>query len=97
MCRETVGMRIWYHKSVPFLKKMVIAEDEDAIAHMVDTALGDAGYLCLRARDGDEALKLVQGEDQTCSILDVLMPKMDGLEAVRRLKADPVLSQASRC
>ena len=42
------------------LKKIVIAEDDDAIAHMVNMALGDAGFLCLRARDGDEALKLVK-------------------------------------
>src|ERR1043165_6901350 len=40
------------------LKKIVIAEDDDAIAHMVNMSLGDAGFLCLRARDGDEALKL---------------------------------------
>ena len=34
------------------LKKIVVAEDDDAIAHLVSMALGDAGYLCLRARDG---------------------------------------------
>ena len=62
------------------LKKIVIAEDDDAIAHMVSMALGDAGYLCLRARDGDEALKLVKAHDPDLLVLDVMMPRVDGLE-----------------
>src|SRR5438045_9753766 len=70
------------------LKKIVIAEDDDAIAHMVNMSLGDAGFLCLRARDGDEALKLVKAHDPHLLVLDVMKPKMDGLEVARRLKAD---------
>ncbi len=78
---------------VPFLKKVVVVEDEDAVAHLIEASLGDAGYLCLRARDGEEALKLAKREDPDLLILDILMPKMDGLEAVRRLKMDPVQSR----
>jgi CheY-like chemotaxis protein len=79
--------------SMPFLKKVVVVEDEDAIAHLIEASLGDAGYLCLRARDGEECLKLAKREEPDLLILDILMPKMDGLEAVRRLKADPVHSR----
>jgi DNA-binding response OmpR family regulator len=75
------------------LKKIVIAEDDDHIAHMVNMALGDAGFLCLRARDGDEALKLVKAHDPDLLVLDVMMPKMDGLEVARRLKADVMWSR----
>jgi DNA-binding response OmpR family regulator len=75
------------------LKKIVIAEDDDAIAHMVNMSLGDAGFLCLRARDGDEALKLVKAHDPDLLVLDVMMPKMDGLEVARRLKADVIWSR----
>lgn len=75
------------------LKKIVIAEDDDAIAHMVNMALGDAGFLCLRARDGDEALKLVKAHDPDLLILDVMMPRVDGLEVARRLKADVMWSR----
>jgi CheY-like chemotaxis protein len=78
---------------MPFLKKVVVVEDEDAVAHLIEAALGDAGYLCLRARDGEEALRLAKREDPDLLILDILMPKMDGLEAVRRLKMDPVQSR----
>jgi len=44
------------------LKKLVIADDNDAIAHLVAATLGDVGFLCLRARNGEEALKLVRSE-----------------------------------
>ncbi len=75
------------------LKKIVIAEDDDAIAYMVNMALGDAGFLCLRARDGEEALKLVKAHDPDLLVLDVMMPRVDGLEVARRLKADVMWSR----
>jgi DNA-binding response OmpR family regulator len=78
---------------MPFLKKVVVVEDEDAVAHLVEAALGDAGYLCLRARDGEEALKLAAREAPDLIILDILMPRVDGYEVVRRHKNDPVQSR----
>lgn len=78
---------------MPFLKKVVVGEDEDAIAHLVEATLGDAGWLCLRGRDGVATLQLVEHEEPDLLILDVLMPKMDGLETLQRLKADPVRSK----
>src|SRR5947208_7408982 len=85
---------MWYQRDDPMLlKKIVIAEDDDAIAHMVSMALGDAGYLCLRARDGDEALKLVKAHDPDLLVLDVMMPRVDGHEVARRLKADVMWSR----
>lgn len=75
------------------LKKIVVAEDDDAIAHMVGMALGDAGFLCIRASNGEDALKLVRTHDPDLLILDVMMPRIDGIEVARRLKADVMLSR----
>jgi diguanylate cyclase (GGDEF)-like protein len=75
------------------LKKIVVAEDDDAIAHMVAATLGDAGFLCLRARDGEEALSISRREMPDCLVLDVMMPKLDGIEVCRRLKADVLASR----
>src|SRR5262245_737106 len=75
------------------LKKIVVAEDDDAIAHMVNMALGDAGFLCLRARDGEEALRLVRAHDPDLLVLDVMMPRVDGLEVAGRLRADVMWSR----
>jgi diguanylate cyclase (GGDEF)-like protein len=75
------------------LKKIVVAEDDDAIAHLVSAALGDAGFLCLRAHDGDEAIALARREAPDLLILDVMMPHVDGLEVAKRLKADVIASR----
>lgn len=75
------------------LNKIVVAEDDDAIAHMVNMALGDAGFLCMRARDGAEALHLVRVHAPDLLVLDVMMPKVDGHEVARKLKADVILSK----
>ena len=64
---------------------VVVAEDDDAIAHMVGAALGDAGFLCLRARDGEEALAVSRREVPDCLVLDLQMPGMNGLEVQREL------------
>ena len=69
------------------LKKIVVAEDDDAIAHMVTMALGDAGYLCIRARDGAEALQITRMHQPDLLVLDVMMPRIDGVEVCRAIKA----------
>jgi diguanylate cyclase (GGDEF)-like protein len=75
------------------LKKIVVAEDDDAIAHLLAATLGDAGFLCLRAHDGEEALTLCRREVPDLLVLDVMMPKVDGLEVAKRLKADVLASR----
>src|SRR5262245_40215211 len=85
---------MWYQRVDPMLlKKIVIAEDDDAIAHLVNMALGDAGFLCLRARDGEEAVNLVRLQSPDLLILDVMMPRVDGLEVARRIKSDVIASK----
>jgi diguanylate cyclase (GGDEF)-like protein len=75
------------------LKKLVIAEDDDAVAHLVAASLGDAGFLCLRARDGEQALNLVRTELPDALVLDVMMPRMDGIQVCKRIKNDVLLSR----
>lgn len=75
------------------LKKIVVAEDDDAIAHMVTMALGDAGYLCIRARDGAEALQVTRMHQPDLLVLDVMMPRLDGRQVATKLKEDVLLSK----
>ncbi|HUS68758.1 MAG TPA: response regulator [Kofleriaceae bacterium] len=75
------------------LKKIVVAEDDDAIAHLVNMALGDAGFLCLRARDGVEAMNLVQLHAPDLLVLDVMMPRLSGHEVAKKIKGDAILSR----
>jgi diguanylate cyclase (GGDEF)-like protein len=75
------------------LRKLIIAEDDDSVAHLVSATLGDAGFLCLRARDGEEALDLVRTELPDLLVLDVMMPKVDGIRVCTKLKGDLLLSR----
>ena len=75
------------------LKKLIIAEDDTDVAFLISSALGDAGFLCLRATNGEEALSLARTELPDALVLDVMMPKMDGIEVCRRIKADVLLSR----
>lgn len=74
------------------LNKVVIAEDDEAIQHMLGAFLGDAGFLCLRAVNGRDAVRLVRTQQPDLLILDVMMPELDGFEVAKRLKADPLCS-----
>ena len=70
-------------------KKVLLADDEEDILMLVSATLGgDERYELLLARDGEEALTRARDESPDLIFLDVMMPKMDGFEVCRTLKAD---------
>jgi len=70
-------------------KKILVVDDEKHIVRLVQVNLERAGYEVITAYDGDEALKKVKEERPDLIVLDVMMPKMDGFEVMKHLKADP--------
>ncbi len=70
-------------------RKILIVDDEVYILHILDFSLGAEGYEVITAADGEEALAKARGEKPDLVVLDVMMPKVDGFEACRRLKNDP--------
>lgn len=74
------------------MARILVAEDEEHIAEMVAFKLTNAGHQVVRARDGEEALGLAEGERPALILLDVMMPVLSGFEVLRRLKADPSLA-----
>ncbi|HSS81620.1 MAG TPA: response regulator [Gaiellaceae bacterium] len=71
---------------------IVVADDDDDILDLVALTLERSGHVVHRARDGEEALELVKRERPDIAVLDVSMPKLDGLELTRRLRGDPETS-----
>lgn len=70
-------------------KKVLVADDEQAITELVAFALEMEGYLVIQAPDGPEALRLVKEERPDLAMVDVMMPGLDGREVSRRIKSDP--------
>jgi len=62
-----------------------------ANVHILKVRLAAHGYEILTATDGEEALAVVREKQPDLMLLDIMMPKMDGIEVCRRLKADAAL------
>jgi len=66
--------------------RILVAEDETIIRLDLKDMLTRAGFdVCAEARDGDEAVALARSEQPDLAIMDVKMPKVDGIEAARRI------------
>lgn len=66
--------------------RILIAEDETIIRLDLRDLLERAGFaVCAEARDGEEAVELARTEKPDLAILDVKMPRLDGIEAARRI------------
>jgi adenylate cyclase len=70
---------------------ILIVDDNENNCAILAARLATQGYSTTEACDGEEALEAVRGEAPDLILLDVTMPKMDGLEACRRLKRDASL------
>jgi DNA-binding response OmpR family regulator len=67
-------------------KKILIADDEPSIVAAVEFLLQRSGYEVHVARDGDEALKLVEATHPDLVLLDVMMPQKSGYEVCKRIR-----------
>jgi EAL domain-containing protein (putative c-di-GMP-specific phosphodiesterase class I)/DNA-binding response OmpR family regulator/GGDEF domain-containing protein len=65
---------------------ILIADDDPAQRLLVETALAAAGFLVHVACDGQEAVEQFPGANPDCVILDVMMPRMTGIEACREIR-----------
>jgi len=68
--------------------KILVVDDESRNLRLMEALLLPLGYDILLARDGVEALEKIQETPVDLILLDIMMPKMDGFEVARRLKAD---------
>jgi len=71
--------------------RVLIADDNPANVDILQTRLAVHGYEIVTAGDGEEALAVARERQPDVILLDVMMPKLDGFEVCRRLKADPSL------
>ena len=70
------------------VKKVLVADDEPNIVHLLKSIPAERGYETIIAADGEEALNKARQENPDLVILDINMPKMDGITVLRTLKKD---------
>jgi len=75
----------------PFIAmpRILVVDDSSTMRHVVSLALEKAGYETEDAEDGTDALEKVERRNFDLIISDVNMPKMDGIELVRAIRARP--------
>jgi len=70
---------------------ILVVDDSESNRDILDMRLRASGYEVIQAVDGEDALAVARREKPDLILLDVMMPKLDGFEVCRRLKADPAL------
>ncbi|VYU38877.1 response regulator [Clostridium tertium] len=69
-------------------ERILIVDDEKEIRDLVDIYLKGEGYETLKAENGEEALKLLEKEKVDLIILDIMMPKVNGIEACLKIREE---------
>ncbi|MFI5892876.1 response regulator [Actinoplanes sp. NPDC051513] len=71
---------------------ILVVDDDQDIAGFVEFNLKVHGYDVIRAKDGEDALEIMQDNRPDLAVVDWMMPRMDGVELTRRLRAEPLTS-----
>jgi two-component system, OmpR family, response regulator len=72
---------------MPDSPTILLVDDEDAVQKLLTYPLEREGYRVVAARDGQEALDRFAAEQPDLVVLDIMLPKVDGLEVCKRLRA----------
>src|SRR5205085_7687318 len=84
---------------MPDSSTILLVDDEDSVQRLLAYPLEREGFRVLQARDGEEALTTFRGEHVDLVVLDVMLPKLDGLEVCKRLRAEstvPIIMLTAR-
>ncbi|MBA2642448.1 MAG: response regulator transcription factor [Actinobacteria bacterium] len=84
---------------MPSTSTILLVDDEDSIQTLLTYPLERDGYTVVQARDGEEALRRFAEESVDLVVLDVMLPKLDGLEVCKRLRSEstvPIIMLTAR-
>jgi len=84
---------------MPNASTILLVDDEDSIQTLLAYPLERDGYRVVQARDGEEALRRFADEEVDLVVLDVMLPRLDGLEVCKRLRSEssvPIIMLTAR-
>src|ERR687893_2002969 len=84
---------------MPDRSTILLVDDEDSVQKLLTYPLEREGYRVVPARDGEEALTRFAAEHVDLVVLDIMLPKLDGLEVCRRLRSQssvPIIMLTAR-
>ena len=67
-------------------KRILIADDDEKVRNLLDTILRGEGYEVMQASDGGEAVKLAKESPIDLALLDIRMPVLSGIDAMKAVK-----------
>lgn len=73
--------------------KILVVDDEPPIVRLMEFILARHGHQMLTAVNGEQALEMVREHKPDLVLLDIMMPRVDGYEVARILRADPQFAQ----
>ena len=79
--------------------KILVADDEKEIRDLLEIYLLNEGYKVVKAKDGQEALDIMENEEIDLLVLDIMMPKLNGIEVckkIRQTKNTPILMLSAK-
>ena len=74
-------------------KKILVIEDEATLQKALNEVLSEDGYKVVSSLDGLRGLELAKEENPDLILLDIILPKMDGFEVLKRIQEDDKISQ----
>ena len=74
-------------------EKILIVEDDPDIADLLELNLRDAGYRTELAKNGLDGARMALENDFDLVCLDIMLPKLDGMEVLKRLEKDHEISE----
>lgn len=72
-------------------RRILIVDDDREIADLINIYVTNEGFETGKAHDGEEALRMFEESSYDLVVLDIMMPKLDGLEVCRRLRRDQTI------
>lgn len=74
-------------------KKILLIDDDAALRQLYALELSTRGYQAVEASDGQEGLVKAQSEEPDLILLDIMMPKLDGIATLTQIKQDAAISK----